>query len=535
MWPDTGRTTTSSSTEGTMGDKAKNTMGETTPGIVYLVGSGPGDPGLITVKGLEKIRTADCIVYDYLAGERFLEEARDDAELTYVGKKGSDHTLEQNEINDLLVRKAREGKSIVRLKGGDPFVFGRGGEEAEDLVAAGIPFEVVPGVSSAVAAPAYAGIPVTHRDHASSVTFITGHENPAKKESAIDWDVLARNPGTLVFLMGVKNLDRISESLIASGKPPATPAALVRWGTTPAQTSVKSTLKDLPDLAKQRGIKPPAVLVVGSVADLRDKLSWFETKPLFGKRILITRTREQSRGMAHKVLELGGEPILFPTISIQPPGDWEPADRAVEKVRSYDWIIFTSVNGVERFFQRFFELRDDIRDMAGPRISAIGPVTAAAVRKRGLKVDLLAREFKAEGLLARLAEHDVRSKSFLIPRAEKAREILPETIAGMGGEVDVVPVYRTVRPEGSDVERIIEMLQNKLIDAVTFTSSSTVTHFVEMLQDVDVAEMLHGVAVASIGPITSATIKDCGLPVHIEASEFTIDGLVQAMATYYGQ
>ncbi len=515
-----------------MGDKPKNTEA-TSYGTVYLVGSGPGDPGLITVKGLEKIRTADCVVFDYLAGERFLEEARDDAELIYVGKKGSDHTLEQNEINDLLVAKAREGKSIVRLKGGDPFVFGRGGEEAEDLVAAGVPFEVVPGVSSAVAAPAYAGIPVTHRDHASSVTFITGHENPAKKESAIDWDVLSRNPGTLVFLMGVKNLERISESLIASGKSPETPAALVRWGTTPAQESVKATLKELPSIAKQRGIKPPAVLVVGSVADLRDKLAWFETKPLFGKRILITRTREQSRGMAQKVSELAGDPILFPTIIMQPPDDWAPADEAIKNVGSYDWIIFTSVNGVDHFFERFFELRDDIRDLAGPRIGAIGPVTAATVRKRGLKVDLLAKEFKAEGVLAQLAEQDVRGKSFLIPRAEKAREILPEGIAEMGGNVDVVSVYRTTRPDGSDVEKILSMLHKKEIDAVTFTSSSTVTHFIEMLGNVKVAEILDGVAVASIGPITSRTIRDNGLSIQIEASEYTIDGLITAMTKYY--
>lgn len=517
-----------------MGEKPNNTQVKT-PGTVYLVGSGPGDPGLITVKGLEKIRSADCIVYDYLAGERFLEEARDEAELIYVGKKGADHTLEQDEINDLLVKKAREGMSIVRLKGGDPFVFGRGGEEAEDLVAAGIPFEVVPGVTSAVAAPAYAGIPVTHRDHASSVTFITGHENPEKKESAIDWDVLARNPGTLVFLMGVKNLGRISESLIAAGKHPTTPAALVRWGTTPAQESVKATLKDLPDVAKERGIKPPAVLVVGSVADLRDKLSWFEPKPLFGKRILVTRTREQSRGMAQKVLELGGQPILFPTISIQPPEDWEAVDKAIESIGSYDWIIFTSVNGVERFFQRYFELRDDIRDLAGPRIGAIGPVTAAKVRQRGLKVDLLAKEFKAEGVLTQLEDHEVRAKSFLIPRAEKAREILPEGIAGMGGNVDVVSVYRTARPDGSHVEKILKKLRNKEIDAVTFTSSSTVTNFLEMLGDTKVAEMMQGVTVASIGPITSRTIKDNGLSVHVEASEYTIDGLVRALTNYYGR
>lgn len=515
-----------------MGEQENNTF-ESAPGIVYLVGAGPGDPGLITVKGLEKIRTADCIVYDYLAGERFLEEARDDAELIYVGKKGADHTLEQAEINEILVRKAEEGKRIVRLKGGDPFVFGRGGEEAEDLLAAGIRFEVVPGVTSAVAAPAYAGIPVTHRDHASMVTFITGHENPSKKESAIDWGLLARNPGTLVFLMGVKNLGRISESLISAGKPPDTPAAIVRWGTTPAQRSLKSTLATIPEEAKQQRIKPPAVLVVGSVADLRDKLSWFETKALFGKRILITRTREQSRGLADKVLELGGEPVLFPTICIQPPSNWEPVDEAIGNVASYDWIIFTSVNGVERFFDRFFEVRTDIRDLAGPRIGAIGPVTAASVRQRGLKVDLLAKEFKAEGVLAQLSEDNVRGRRFLIPRAEKAREILPDGIIRMGGHADVVSVYRTTRPAALEVEKIRDMLENKRVDAVTFTSSSTVTHFIDILTPDDVGRLLDGVVVASIGPITSRTIMENGLSMQVEASEYTIDGLLQAITRYY--
>jgi uroporphyrinogen III methyltransferase / synthase len=502
-------------------------------GTVYLVGAGPGDPGLITVKGLEKIRSADVIVYDYLAGSQLMQEARPDAELIYVGKKGKDHTLEQLDINQLLVSKACEGKSIVRLKGGDPYVFGRGGEEAEELAMAGIPFEVVPGVTSAVAAPAYAGIPVTHRDHASMVTFITGHEDPSKEESAIDWEVLSRNPGTLVFLMGVKNLHNISESLIKHGKAPSTPAALVRWGTTVQQISIVSTLAEIPLEAERTGLKPPAVLIVGSVVTLRDRLGWFENKPLFGKRVLITRGREQSRKMAEEISEQGGEPILFPTISILPPTDFGPLDRAIEQINDFHWVIFTSVNGVERFFQRFFELKEDIRQMAGPRMGAIGPVTAGAIRKHGLKVDLLAKEFVAEGVLDLLDEATVKGKRFLIPRAESAREVLPEGISRMGGEVEVVSVYRTGLPEGANVEKIRIMLSRKQVDALTFTSSSTVTHLATMLGSADLPALLDGMVVASIGPVTSGTLRKNGLPVHVEALEYTIDGLVQALAKHF--
>jgi len=513
-------------------DKKKS--GATAPGIVYLVGAGPGDPGLITLKALELIRSADVIVYDYLAGSSFIAEARPDAELIYVGKKGRDHTLEQEDINQLLVRKAGQGKSVVRLKGGDPYVFGRGGEEAEELVDAGVRFEVVPGVTSAIAAPAYAGIPVTHRDHASMVTFVTGHENEDKEESAIDWDLLARLSGTVVFLMGVKNLGNIATSLIQHGKSPDTPAALVRWGTTPEQVSVVAGLADLPEEAEKRGIKAPAVLVVGSVAGLHEKLGWFQKKPLFGKRVLVTRSLQQSRRMAEKISEEGGEPVLFPTIHILPPEDFGPLDNSINRIGNYDWVIFTSVNGLERFFQRFFEIREDIRDMAGPRIGAIGPVTAQGLRKLGLKVDLLAKEYVAEGVLSLLSPELVQGKRFLIPRAEKAREILPEGIAQMGGIVDVVTVYRTGLPADSDIAAVRKMLQERKLHAVTFTSSSTVTHFLELLQADDLQSLMQGVVVASIGPVTSATIRESGLKVDVEASEYTIDGLMTALCRYFG-
>ena len=502
-------------------------------GIVYLVGAGPGDPGLITVKALSIIRSADVIVHDYLAVSQLVDEAKPEAELLYVGKTGKEHTLEQSEINQLLIQKAREGKKVVRLKGGDPYVFGRGGEEAEELVAAGISFEVIPGVSSAVAAPAYAGIPVTHRDHASMVTFVTGHEDPDKGESAIDWGVLARNPGTLVFLMGVRNLSNISKSLIEHGKKADTRAALIRWGTTPQQVSVFSTLEQIPDEAVKRGVKAPAVLVVGSVVSLGESLGWFEKKPLFGKRILITRSREQSRKMAEKVAEHGGEPILFPTITINDPDDFGPLDNCILRVSTFDWIIFTSVNGVQRFFKRFFTVREDIRELAGPKIGAIGPVTAAEISKHGLRVNMVAQEFVAEGVLRLLSEYDVLGKRFLIPRAEKARDVLPKGIEELGGEVETVTVYRTGVPSDKQVKKIQTKLKNSQIDAVTFTSSSTVSHFVAMLGVENVPSLTEEVIVASIGPVTSETAREHGLRVDVEATEFTIEGLVTAMVNHY--
>jgi uroporphyrinogen III methyltransferase / synthase len=503
------------------------------PGTVYLIGAGPGDPGLITVKGLEKIRIADVIIYDYLADERLIREAKATAELIYVGKTGSKHTVEQPNINELLVQKAMEGKTVARLKGGDPYVFGRGGEEAEALVEAKVPFEVIPGVTSAVAAPAYAGIPVTHRDHASMVTFITGHEDPTKEGSAIDWKVLARNPGTLVFLMGVKNLRNISKSLIENGKASDTPAALVRWGTTARQVSLAGTLGEIPIAAEAKGIGAPAVLVVGSVVSLHDKLTWFERKPMFGKRILVTRSREQSGRMAERISEMGGEAVLFPTIRIMPPDDFGPLDEAISKITGFDWVIFTSVNGVERFFNRFDELRDDIRDMAGPRIAAIGPITARAIQQRGLRVDRLAKEFTAEGLLVLFSPEEVSGKRFLIPRAEKAREVLPQNLINWGGHVGVVSVYRTGFPEDSDIEPVRKMLETEFLHAVTFTSSSTVTHFVEMLKASNLPLLLRGIVIASIGPVTSGTLTENGLPVDVEASEYTIDGLLEALAAYF--
>ncbi|MDA8407965.1 MAG: uroporphyrinogen-III C-methyltransferase [Deltaproteobacteria bacterium] len=502
-------------------------------GIVYLVGSGPGDPGLLTLKAAEKIAEADVIVYDYLAGHNFVHKAKPSAELIYVGKSGKRHTVEQIDINQILVKKAGEGKTVVRLKGGDPYVFGRGGEEAEELAAAGIPFEVVPGITSAIAAPAYAGIPVTHRDHASSVTFVTGHEDPAKENSAIDWSVLGKNTGTLVFLMGVKNIEFITRKLISNGMDPSTPAALVRWGTTPSQISVTSDLTNIAGECQLRGLAAPAVLIVGSVVSLRGALSWYEKKTLFGKRIIVTRSREQSRKMAEKISANGGEPILFPTIEIAAPTDYGPLDDAISRASEFDWILFTSENGVKRFFKRFFDLGRDIRELAGPKFGAIGPVTANAIASTGIKVEMLAKEFLAEGLLKVFEGEDLTGRRFLIPRAEKARDVLPEGLENKGALVEVTPVYQTLRPSRADVESIKNSFLGKSIDAVTFTSSSTVNHFMEMFEGSDIKELLSGTLIASIGPITSNTLGRHGLKASIEAREYTIDGLIKALMSHY--
>lgn len=509
------------------------TQREHSAAMVYLTGAGPGDPGLITVKALEKIKVADVIIYDYLAGEQFTSAAKPDAEIIYVGKSGSSHTVEQPDINRLLVSKAIEGKTVVRLKGGDPYLFGRGGEEAEELVRAGIPFEVIPGVTSGIAAPAYAGIPVTHREHSSMVTFVTGHEDPGKEESALDWDVLARTPGTLVFFMGMKNLANITQALMRSGMSPETSSAAVMWGTTPEQKSVFCSLRDLPLEAKKAGIKPPAVVVVGPVTSLGRRLAWFEKRPLFGKKIIITRSKEQSKKLAERILELGGQPILFPTIAILDVIDFSRIDESLRRIHEYHWLVFTSVNGVEKFLDRFQKVSQDIRELRGPKIAAIGPATAAALRRHGLKVEITPEEFVAEGLVEAFAKQEIAGTRVLLPRAEKARDVLPDELRAAGAEVQTLAVYRTEKPRESDVEAVVKSLENGSVDAVTFTSSSTVTHFFEILGKDQALNLLDGVTVASIGPITSATARRLGIQVHAEATQYTIEGLVQTLTEHF--
>jgi len=517
-------------------------------GKVYIIGAGPGDPGLITLKGLECIRSADCIIYDYLANERLLNHAKEGAEVIYVGKRGGAHTLPQERINDLLVKKARGGKVVARLKGGDPFIFGRGGEEAEVLAENGISFEVVPGVSSAIAAPAYAGIPLTHRDFTSTVAFITGHEDPTKGESDIAWDKISTGVGTLVFLMGVKNLVQNVQRLIENGKDPETPVALIRWGTTPRQETLIGRLDNIVELAKERALKPPVVMVVGDVVKLRDKLNWFETKPLFGKRVVVTRAREQASHFSDLLEGYGAEVIEFPTIEIVPPRNWKELDNAIKKLTSppmyrggrkkmggcyYDWVIFTSANGVKYLVERLNKLGKDIRDLKGVKICAIGPATAEAVEGLGLKVDLTPKEYRAEAIIDGLGRRRIKGRGFLIPRALKAREVLPEEIKRLGGRVDVVTAYRTVKP-GEKTEVIRQLLKEGKIDVVTFTSSSTVTNFVGMFEKGEIPSLLNGVVVACIGPITMDTASRFGIKTTVMMPErYTIPALTEAIVGYF--
>lgn len=505
----------------------------TTTGKVYLVGAGPGDPGLITVRGLECIRTADVIVYDYLAAPALLRHARCDAERIYVGKKGGDHTLSQDGINALILEKAKAGRVVARLKGGDPYVFGRGGEEAEVLVRAGVPFEVVPGVTSAVAAPAYAGIPLTHRDFTTSVAFVTGHESPDKEESSIPWDSLAKGIGTVVFFMGVKNLPFIVKNLTDRGKPPETPVALVRWGTTPRQEVVSGTLADIVEKVRAAGLKAPAITVVGGVVSLRDTLRWFDTRPLMGKRIVVTRARHQASDLVRRLEDMGAECLECPTIDIRPPESWDEVDAAIGRLETYDWIVFTSVNGVHFFFQRLFALGRDVRALHRIKTAAIGPATAEALRDYGLFSDIVPASYHAESVVESFANEDVAGKRILLPRAGEARPVLPVELGKMGAVVDEVTVYRTVQVR-DHADDLLAALKAGEVDMVTFTSSSTARNFRDLLPpDADLNELLRDVTVASIGPITTDTALSLGFRVDLTATEFTIPGLCAAIETHY--
>lgn len=497
-------------------------------GIVYLVGAGPGDPGLITVKGLECIKKADVIVYDRLASPRLLVHAKPEAELIYVGKSPERHAMKQHEINQLLVEKAQQQPVVTRLKGGDPFVFGRGGEEAETLVEYGIPFEVVPGITSAVAVPAYAGIPVTHREATSNFAVVTGNEDPTKEDSNIAWDKLATGVGTLVFLMGMGNLPLICAKLIQYGRSAQTPVALIRWGTRPEQRTLVGTLENIADKAQQANFKNPAVIIVGEVVELREKLAWFENRPLFGKRVLVTRSREQASDLSRRIEELGGEPWEFPTIQINPPADYQPLDEAINNLSQYHWIVFTSVNGVKHFFNRLRELGRDIRSLQQAKICAIGPKTKESLEAYGLLVDYVPGEYRAEEIIAGLEGKVKPGERVLLPRADIARKILPEALTKMGAQVDDITTYKTVQGAGN-AKLLREMLENKQLNVLTFTSSSTVRNFVNLIGAQNVPELLDGVLVASIGPITSATAKELGINVTVEAKEYTIQGLIQAI------
>ncbi len=501
---------------------------------VYLVGAGPGDPELITVKGRRCIEDADVIIYDYLSSPALLKHASDIAEKIYVGKKGGNHTLSQDEINALIVQKARSGRTVCRLKGGDPFIFGRGGEEAEVLVKKAIAFEVVPGVTSAVAAAAYAGIPLTHRKLTASLAFVTGHENPDKEQSGIDWESLARGIGTLVFFMGVKNIADIARKLIAHGKPTDTPVALIRWGTTPAQETVTGTLDNIAERVQKAGLKSPAITVVGEVVQLRQTLKWFEKRPLLGKRIVVTRARKQASDLVRQLADQGAECLEFPTIKVVPADDQRPIDKAIENLSDYDWIVFTSVNGVDFFFQRLFALDRDVRALHHLHTAAIGPATAEKLRGYGLKSDIVPETYLAEAVVEAFGKVDVSGKKILLPRAAKARPVLPVQLRNMGAKVNEVTAYHTEKV-ADNVEQLIEQLEAKTIDLITFTSSSTVNNFKALLSPDDFQRLIDGIVIASIGPITTETAIKTGFNVHITAQSHTIAGLCTAILRFFAK
>ena len=504
------------------------TTPERTPGKVYLVGAGPGDPGLLTRKGSTILRQADVIVYDYLANPELLLEAKPDAELVYVGLHAGER-LPQDGINRLLVDRARQRKLVCRLKGGDPFVFGRGGEEAEFVASSGIPFEIVPGVSAGYAVPAYAGIPLTHRQLSSSVLFVTGQEDLEKETgSNLDWEKIAHGASTLVFFMGVKALPQIAGNLLRAGRLPATPVALIRWGTRGEQQVVSGTLETIVGKVQEAGLKPPALTVVGDVVTLREKLRWFESLPLFGERILITRSREQAGELAAPLRALGAETLELPTIAIEDPEDWSALDGALQKLARYDWILITSANGVRRWAARMAATGTDIRSLACAKLCAIGPATAEELRGHLLRVDKVPREYVAEGVLQAFADEPLEGKRILIPRARVARDVLPTELRKRGAQVDVVEAYRSVLPpESAERARVIFTRHRPTL--VTFTSSSTVENFLRLIPEAEKTAWLQDVPCASIGPVTSRTLRRHGLPVDIEAAAYTIPALVEAI------
>ncbi|MBI2831585.1 MAG: uroporphyrinogen-III C-methyltransferase [Chloroflexi bacterium] len=499
-------------------------------GKVYLVGAGPGDPGLISKKGLECLAIADVVVYDHLLDEQLLNAATPQAERLYVGKTGAKHAKEQDEINRLLVEKGKEGKTVVRLKGGDPFVLGRGGEEAEALKTEGIPFEVVPGITSAVAVPAYAGIPVTHRHLASSFAVVTGHEDPTKPDTSINWEKLATAVDTLVFLMGMQNLPEIVAKLIEHGRTPGTPVAVIKDGTRSSQRTVTGTLKDIVSKVKNSKLGPPSVVVVGEVVKLREQLRWFDNRPLFGKRVLVTRSRQQASSLSRLLSERGAQPVELPAIDIQPVTDTSEIDNAILGLQSYNWLVFTSTNGVEAFFQRLHALKLDARALSKVTIGAIGSATALTLENKGIAADYVPEIYTSEGFVAGLKKRDIAGQRFLLPRADIADRELVDGITKLGGEVHEIAAYHTVLPADA-LARAKKLLINGEIDIITFTSSSTVSNLMALFGKEPPA--MNGTRVACIGPKTADTAVKAGLKVDILATEQTIPGLVAAIERYF--
>ena len=497
-------------------------------GKCFLVGARPGDLGLVTLRAKECIEQAEVIVYDYLSNPEMLKWAPEGAEIIYAGKKAGAHTLSQDEINALLVEKTQSGKQVVRLKGGDRFVFGRGAEEAQALAAAHVPFVVVPGITSAIAGPAYAGIPVTHRGKNSQVTFFTGHEDPEKTETSIDFSALAKLGGTQVMLMGVERIESIARQMLENGMRSDLPVALIRWATTGRQETLVGKLDNIAQLVAAKGFEAPAVAVFGDVVALRDELNWFEDRPLAGRRIVVTRTRTQAGVLSERLRTLGADVVELPTIRIEAPSDLRAFAELVQDAHAYDWIVFTSPNGVTAFFEMFYKLYDDAREIGGARLAAIGPATAQRIKDFHMHVDLQPEEFVAESIVREFRkEGGVENLRILLARAEKARDLLPRELSALGAIVDEGFAYRTV-PETRDDTGARRRLLEEGADLITFTSSSTVENFLALG-----LPWPAGMQVASIGPVTSGTARERGLEVAVEARRHDIPGLVEAILRFF--
>ena len=498
-------------------------------GTVHLVGAGPGDAGLLTLRGAELLGRADVVVYDALVNPDLLRLAPKTAEMIYGGKRSRDHAIPQEDLNQLLVAKAKEGKTVVRLKGGDPYIFGRGGEEAEELAEAGVPFEVVPGISSTVAAPNYAGIPLTHRDFCSTYQVITGHEDPTKPDSGLDWAQIARMPGTKVVLMGVERIRQIAAELVANGMAGKTPVAMVRWGTTGRQKTITGTLATIADVVDAEKFTAPAVTIIGDVVSLRKKLNWFERRPLFGKRVVVTRTREQASQLSRQLAEQGAEVMEIPTIKVVPPEDRQPLVEAMGALGEYDWVVFTSPNGVTAFFEYFFKAFDDIRVVGRLRFAAVGPATAAKLKELHLAVDAMPEEYVASKVAAAIAKvDDVENLRILCLRAEVANPDLVAKLEELGAIVDDVACYRTV-PETEDINGAAAKLIEEGADWVTFTSASTVENFHARFDLPALLKRFPSLKTLSIGPETSKALAALGLEPTAEAKPHNLDGMVKAL------
>jgi len=501
------------------------------PGKVSLIGAGPGDPGLLTVKGRDCLAQADVIVYDYLANPVLLGHCRPSAQQVYVGKTRGQHSMPQEEINQLLATKAAAGLNVARLKGGDPYVFGRGGEEAAFLRAQQIPFEVIPGVTAGFAAAAYAGIPLTHRDVPTSLALLTGHERPERKLSSLDWDKLATGLGTLIFYMGMTNLKMISQKLIEHGRPANTPVAVVQWATLPRQKTLTAPLHEIAQRVADAGIEPPAVIIIGEVVRYRQELRWYDNLPLFGKRFLITRPRAQAAAFVALLQAQGAETICIPTIEIAAPANWGDCDNSLAQLNRYDAVILTSANGVAAFFDRIKEQGMDLRALAGVQIITVGPKTAKAIEGYGLRPDLIPQDYRAEGVIDELVQQGVRGKRYLYPRTEIARTLIPDRLTEAGAHVDAPIVYRTIAPQGKR-EMIRHLLEARELDAIVFSSSSTFNNLHAMFGD-ELKELKHETAFFSIGPLTSKSIRQQGFDVALEPTNATLDDLTSAMVEYY--